>query len=69
MAKNQKFWKKYLTNSDDLKVEAQQDVDALEEGLEALSWQEGASRVVRSIKKTPATLTSSTLPQGKGSCA
>lgn len=56
MAKNQKFWKKYLTTSEDIKAEAQHDVDAMEEGLEALSWQEGASRVVRSIKRTPATV-------------
>ena len=56
MAKNQTFWKKYLTNSEDIKLEKQKDVDALEEGLEGLSWQEGASRVVKTIKRTPATV-------------
>lgn len=56
MAKNQTFWKRYLTNSDDIKLEKKEDIDALEEGLESLSWHEGASRVVKQIKKTPATL-------------
>lgn len=56
MAKNLKFWKKYLTTSEDLKAEQQQDVDALEQGLEGLTWQDGAKRAARAVKKTPATL-------------
>ncbi|MBO7450365.1 MAG: hemolysin III family protein [Clostridiales bacterium] len=56
MAKNQKFWKKYLTNSDDVKAENKHDIDALEEGLESLSDYEGSNRVVKTFKKTQSTV-------------
>lgn len=52
MAKNLKFWKKYLTTSEDIKAEEQHDVDALEKGLEGLSWDESAHRYVGPVKKT-----------------
>lgn len=47
MAKNQHFWKKYLSTSEDVNLESQEEKDALEEGLESLSWFENSKRAVK----------------------
>lgn len=56
MAKNINFWKHFLSYSEDRKLEEVENKDALEEGLQDLSWFENRKRVVRQkIKKTQET--------------
>ncbi len=56
MAKNESFWKNLLTTSADKTHEVENDSDALEAGLEQLSWFENSKRIVKQkIKKTQET--------------
>lgn len=52
MAKNQKFWKNFVSNSADAELGG----DALEQGLEDLTWKEGKASVVKQLKKTQQTV-------------
>lgn len=51
MAKNQHFWTKVMSNSADAELEE----DALEVGLEGLTWRENKERVVKTLKKSQQT--------------
>lgn len=55
MAKNKSFWKELISKSDDKTLD-KENKDALNEGLESLSWFEGQKRIVKQkIKKTQET--------------